>query len=102
MSIKKICLLGVLGLTRVKGCDDLLRDHKTDQAMLQKFREESASDSKVVQTRLDECLDLLIRHNYFESVKFLINTKFGEGMVIDRETGRALSKAPAGVGPGLI
>ena len=41
----------------------------------------------------EDCLDLLVRRNYFESVKYLLRHEFGDGSTFDKDSGKELSKA---------
>ena len=44
-----------------------------------------------------ECIDILVRKNYFQSVKFLLDEKFGDTKKYNEGTGRELSKTQATV-----
>ena len=78
-------------------CAELVQKHKTDEEMLAAFSNEEGVDVEERKSSLvryfDECLDSLVRSNFFESVKYLVEFKFGDGSSFDKNSGKELSKA---------
>ena len=65
--------------------------------MVDDLKNMDKSEDKGAQAQLkayfEECLDLLVRSNFFESVKYLIKNRFGGGAKFDKDSGKELSKA---------
>ena len=65
--------------------------------MLTSFKNMETADPEKAKSDLiryfDDCLDLLVRSNFFESVKHLVQFKFGDGSNFDKNSGKELSKA---------
>lgn len=80
-------------------CGDLVSQHKTDSGLVDELKTMEKSEESGAQTPLkayfDDCLDMLVRSNFFESVKYLIKYRFGDGSKFDKDSGRELSKAQA-------
>ena len=69
-------ILRLLLVQAVLACSDVLKGVSSDEELLEMIkgwsedkRNESANDL--------ECLNQLVRHNYFESAKHLLNVRFG-------------------------
>ena len=92
-----LAALSVLYTARAgqENCADLLVEYKTDSAVAESFKSMESTDDG--QSRLkayfDDCLDFLVRSNLFESVKYLIQHRFGDGSKFDKDSGKELSKA---------
>ena len=72
-----------LFLSNAWGCQDLLEQHKTDNSFLEAYKSSPSFDL--------DCLDSLVKHNFFNSAKFMLSQEFGGQH--DENTARALSKA---------
>lgn len=64
-------------------CVDLASQHKTDSGMVDALKsidkvEDEGAQAKL-RTYFDDCLDFFVRSNLFESVKYLIQNRFGDG-----------------------
>lgn len=78
-------------------CQDLVQQRQSDVKLLDSLKMagegKEASDDVHLKEYFDDCLDLLVRRNYFESVKYLLRHEFGNGSTFDKDSGKELSKA---------
>ena len=94
-SIFTLSLVSTIGLALGQNCQEFVSEYKTDANFHQALSNDKAK-SKALTGDLD-CLDTLIRVNFFSTAKYLLDEQFGSKETHGSETGKGLSKAQSGV-----
>ena len=76
----------------VLACSNVLKEAKSDDSLLETLKSWSPDDTFIAADDL-ECLNQLVRRNYFESAKYLLTARF-EG-TDDKALSKSLNEAQA-------
>ena len=72
-------------------CVKTIQSNHNDKDILTLFGKLGEVELKEYSTDL-ECLNIMVRSNYFDSAKFMLQSQFGNVDKYDQETGKLLSK----------